>query len=127
MWETWVQSLGQEDPLQKEMVTHSSIVAWRIPWTEEPAWWATVHGNAESDMTERLPKWHSGKESACQWRRQRRCGFNPWVGKVPWRKEMTAHSSILALKIPSTEGTWQVTVHGVTKEADMTERLSTHM
>ena len=36
MWEVWVQSLGQEDPLEKEMVTHSSILAWRIPWTEEP-------------------------------------------------------------------------------------------
>ena len=36
MWETWVQSLGREDPLEKEMATHSSILAWRIPWTEEP-------------------------------------------------------------------------------------------
>ena len=36
MWENWVQSLGQEDPLEKEMATHSSILAWRIPWTEEP-------------------------------------------------------------------------------------------
>ena len=36
MWETWVQSLGQEGPLKKEMATHSSILAWRIPWTEEP-------------------------------------------------------------------------------------------
>ena len=35
--ETWVQSLGQEDPLEKEMATHSSILAWRIPWTEELA------------------------------------------------------------------------------------------
>ena len=34
--ETWVQSLGQEDPLEKEMATHSSILAWEIPWTEEP-------------------------------------------------------------------------------------------
>ena len=34
VWETWVQSLGQEDPLEKEMATHSSVVAWRIPWTE---------------------------------------------------------------------------------------------
>ena len=33
---TWVQSLGQEDSLEKEMATHSSILAWRIPWTEEP-------------------------------------------------------------------------------------------
>ena len=36
MWETQLRSLGWEDPLGKEMVTHSSILAWRIPWTEEP-------------------------------------------------------------------------------------------
>ena len=36
MWETWVQSLGREDPLEKEMATHSSILAWKIPRTEEP-------------------------------------------------------------------------------------------
>ena len=36
MQETWVQSLGQKDPLEKGMATHSSILAWRIPWTEEP-------------------------------------------------------------------------------------------
>ena len=35
MQETWVRSLGQEDPLEKEVATHSSILAWRIPWTEE--------------------------------------------------------------------------------------------
>ena len=36
IWETWVQSLGQEDLLEKEMATHSSILAWKIPWVEEP-------------------------------------------------------------------------------------------
>jgi len=36
MWETWVRSLGQADPLEKGMATHSSILAWKIPWTEEP-------------------------------------------------------------------------------------------
>ena len=36
MQETWVQSLGPEDPLEKGIATHSSILAWRIPWTEEP-------------------------------------------------------------------------------------------
>ena len=36
MWETWVQSLGRKDLLEKEMATHSSILAWKIPWTEEP-------------------------------------------------------------------------------------------
>ena len=37
MQETWVQSLGPEDPLEKEMATHTSILAWKIPWTEEPS------------------------------------------------------------------------------------------
>ena len=46
MRETQVQSPGQEDPLEKEMATHSSILAWRIPWTEEPGR-ATVHGVAK--------------------------------------------------------------------------------
>ena len=36
MWETWVQNLGREDPLEREMATHSSIRAWRIPWTDDP-------------------------------------------------------------------------------------------
>ena len=45
MQETQVQSLGWEDPLEKEMATHSSILAWRIPWTEM-AWQAAVHGVA---------------------------------------------------------------------------------
>ena len=36
MWETWVQSMAQEDPLKKEMAIHSSILAWKIPWMEEP-------------------------------------------------------------------------------------------
>ena len=53
MWEPWVRSLCQEDPLEKGMATHSSILAWRIPWKEEPAaWTATVHGVAELDTTE---------------------------------------------------------------------------
>ena len=52
MQETWVQSLGQEDLLEKEMATHSSILAWKIPWTEEPG---GLHpwGRKESDTTER--------------------------------------------------------------------------
>ena len=36
-WEDWVRSLGREDPLEKEMATHSSVLAWRISWTEEPS------------------------------------------------------------------------------------------
>ena len=37
MWETWILALGQEDPLEKEMTTHSSTLAWKIPWTKEPS------------------------------------------------------------------------------------------
>ena len=50
MRETWVRSLGWEDPLEKEMATHSSILAWRIPWTtwDSVASWATVHVVAKS-------------------------------------------------------------------------------
>ena len=50
-WETWVQSLGWEDPLEEGMATHSSVLAWRIP-IDRRAWQATVHGVTESDMTE---------------------------------------------------------------------------
>ena len=49
--ETQVRSLGQEDPLEKGIATHSSILAWRIPWTEEPGRLQSV-GCKESDMTE---------------------------------------------------------------------------
>ena len=45
--ETWVQSLGREDPLEKGMATHSSILAWRIPWTEEP-------GGLQSMLSQRV-------------------------------------------------------------------------
>ena len=54
MQETWVQFRGQEDPLEKGMATHSSIVAWRIPWTEEPCGLHGPQGHKESDMTEQL-------------------------------------------------------------------------
>ena len=50
MQETQVQSLGQGDPLEKEMATHSSILAWRIPWTEEPDRLQST-GLQESDTT----------------------------------------------------------------------------
>ena len=50
MQEMQVPSLGQEDPLEEEMTTHSSILAWRIPWTEEPGRLQAM-GSKESDMT----------------------------------------------------------------------------
>ena len=50
MQEIWVQSPGQEDPLEKELASHSSILAWRIPWTEEPGGLQS-RGSQESDTT----------------------------------------------------------------------------
>ena len=53
MWKTQARSLGREDPLEKEMTTHSSILAWRIPWTEEPGGLQSM-GSQKVDATERL-------------------------------------------------------------------------
>ena len=49
----WARSLGQEDPLEEGVATHSSIIAWRIP-KDRGAWRTTVHGVSESDTTEQL-------------------------------------------------------------------------
>ena len=51
--ETWVQFLGRKDPLEEEMATHSSILAWKIPWTEEPRGLQSMGCN-ELDLTEQL-------------------------------------------------------------------------
>ena len=50
--ETWVRSLGWEDPLEKGKTSHSSILAWRIQWTEEPGGLYSPWGHKELDMTE---------------------------------------------------------------------------
>ena len=59
MQETWIQPLGYEDPMEKGMATHSSILAWKMSWTEEPGRLQSM-GSAphckESDMTERLTR-----------------------------------------------------------------------
>ena len=54
MRETWVRSLGREDPLEEGMATHSNILAWRVPWTEEPGGLYSPWGHKELDMTEPL-------------------------------------------------------------------------
>ena len=62
--ETWIWSLGWEDLLEKEVTTHSSIFAWRIPWTEEPVGYSPS-GCKESHMTEQLthPHHHNNQDS----------------------------------------------------------------
>ena len=61
MQETQVQSLGREDPLEKEMAIHSNTIAWKIPWTEEPGRLQSM-GSQELDTTERL---HFHSSSVC--------------------------------------------------------------
>ena len=61
MRETWVRSLGWEDPLEKEMAIHSSILAWKIPWTEELAGYSPW-GRKELDTTEQLHSHIKGDE-----------------------------------------------------------------
>ena len=90
MWETRVQSLGREDPLEKEMATQSSILAWRIPWTEKPAGLQSTgsqrvgHDRATSLQTLLMAQWWT---SRMQCRRRRRPEFNPWIRKIPWRRK----------------------------------------
>ena len=94
MRETWVRSLGREGPLEKEMATHSSILAWRIPWMEEPGW-ATVHGVTKSQtlMSDFTFTFH----------------FHALEKELA-----TTHSSVLAWKIPGM-GAWWAAVYGVTQ------------
>ena len=67
----------------------------------------------------------SGKEPPCQCRRHKRCGFSPWVGKVPWRRAWQCISAFL-LENPMDGEAWQATVHSVTKKQTQTKQLSTH-
>ena len=54
MWETWVRSLDREDPLQKEMAPHSRILAWKIPWTEEPGGLQSTDGDCNREIKRHL-------------------------------------------------------------------------
>ena len=72
MWETWVRSLGQEDPLEEGMATHSSILAWRIPRTEEPGRLQSIESHRVRHDWRDLehmptPGWISKKKSLLSW------------------------------------------------------------
>ena len=95
MWERQIWSLGWEDLLEEKMATHSSILAWKIPWTEDPGRlqstglqrvghdWATSLHFTSSQVALVVKK----KKPTCQYRRHRRGRFDPWVGKIPWRRK----------------------------------------
>jgi len=92
MRETWVRPLGWKDSLEKAMATHSSTLAWKIPWMEDLGAGYCPWGRKESDMTERL---HFQASLVAQ--RLKRLPL------MPLEKEMATHSSILAWRIPWTK------------------------
>ena len=112
--ETQVRSLGWEDPLEKGMAVHSSILAWRIPWTEEPSElqsigsqrvghnWATNTHTYTHTHTHRtlmgLPWWLSGKESSSQCSRQKRHRSGCQMEKIPWSRKWQLASAFLSGK-----------------------------
>ena len=103
MQETWVRSLNWEDSLEKGKATHSSILAWRIPWTI-PSQRAghrlsDFHFGFPDNSVEVLSYWGfpggaSGKEPTCQNRRHKR--FDPLVQEDPLDEDMAIHASIFA-------------------------------
>ena len=104
--ETWVQSLGWGDPLDKEMATHSSILSWRIPWTEEPGRLQSM-GSQESDTTEysthAADARHEGDHSSI-----------PGWGRSP-REGNGNPLQYSCLGNPTDRGVWRATVPGATR------------
>ena len=67
-----------------------------------------------------FPGCTNGEEPACQCRRLKRCSFDPWAGKIPWKRKWQSTPVFLPEESHG-QRTWQATVHGVAKELDMTE------
>ena len=81
MRESWVRSLGWEDPLKKEMATHSSALAWKIPWTEKPGRLQSVGSQSRTRLSDfPFPGGSDGKASACN---ARDLGSIPGSGRPP--------------------------------------------
>ena len=120
--------------LEKEMATHSSVLAWRVPGTGEPRGLPSMGshraGHDWSDLAaaatgnEGLPRWPSGKESACQCKRHKRCWFDPWVGKIAWRRKWQPTPVLLPGKSQG-QRSLAATVQGVTQSWTR-QRTHTH-
>ena len=95
MWETWVPSLEWEDPLEKGTATHSSILAWRIPWAEE-----------RGCQLQGFPGGSAGKETACN---ARDLGLTPGLGRCPGK------GNSYPLQYSGLENSMDCIVHGAAK------------
>ena len=140
MQATWHPSLGQEDPLEKEMATHSSILAWKIPWTEKPGgvhslgsqrvrhnWACThVHTHTHKYIQEvRVKVFPGGSEVKASAHNAGDLGLIPGSGRSPGegnsnplRSPGEGNSNPLqysCLENPMEGGAWWATVHGITK------------
>ena len=117
MQETWVQSLGWEDPLEKGKATHSSILAQRNPWTI-----------SESHSSSKFQS-HFWTSLVAQTVKRlstiRRPGFDLWVGKIPWRRKWQYTPVLLPGKSHAQRSLVGYSPWGC-KELDMTERLHFH-
>ena len=130
MWETRVQFLGREDPLEKEMATHSSILAWRIPWMEKPSRLQSTgsqivgHDWATSPSYSLEGFWSVAVvKGLLANAREARDGLSAWARKVPWRRKWQPAPVLLPGKFHR-----QRILVGYSpwchKESDMTERLT---
>ena len=133
MWETQVRSVGQEDSLEKEMATHSSTLAWKIPWTEEPGSlqsmgsqrvghdWATKLSLSLSTYMRHLEESRAFPSGSVQEMRVQSLGQEDTL-----EKEVATHSSILAWEVPWIKKPGRVTVHGVTRVGhDLSDQMTT--
>ena len=122
MLKTQIRSLGQEDPLEKGTATHSSILAWRIPWTEEPGglqsigsqrvrynWVTNTH--ALASLVAQL-----AKNPPAMWE----TWVHPWVRKIPWRRELLPTPVFWPGEFHRFYSPWGC------KELDTTERIYFH-
>ena len=125
----WVRSLGWEDPLEEDTATHSSILAWEIPWTEEPAglqsmWLQRVGHNLVTKQTTTKSQSRGASQVAQMVKNLPAMQEmqDTWVQQLgqedPLEEGMTTQSSILAWRIPGTEE--PATLREVLKESDIT-------
>ena len=104
--------------------TPPAMEVWSLShWTAKEAQMVIIFNSSNVIW---LPRWHSGKESACQCKRRKRCTFSPWIGKIPWRRKWQLAPVFLPEKF---HGQRSLAGYGPwgRKELDITEWLSTHI
>ena len=118
-WQSLIEGqLGEHKTLfsQLQYFTGHKALSQRSPDSTEQLNWTELKG---------FPGGGSGKEPACQFRRHKRCGFDPWITKIPWRRAWQP-PPVLFLENPMDRGVWQAAVHRVAKSQTVLKWLSMH-